>query len=146
MLKVWNPEMLFWCPRLDVNNEKVCNMKQKCYVLSSSFGWFCDGFKVRSHLLIAPFSLFDWVSPQLRRNAFSRAMMAIIGYLHYTEMDSPKKKIIKKTKSPLESDSSEQIKIKSSESFPGNILIRMILWWWLWTWSSGQIIQLICDL
>ncbi len=39
-LKVPNPEMPLRCPRLDVSNKKVCNMKvsEKCWLLSGSFG------------------------------------------------------------------------------------------------------------
>lgn len=87
-----------------------------------------------------PFSLFDWVSPQVRRNAFSRAMMTIIGCLHCTQMDSSLKK---KKKPPLEFDSLERMKIKALRGFPGNILISMIWWWRMWTGPFGQFGSLI---
>ncbi len=51
------------------------------------------------------------MSPQVRRNAFSRAMMTIIGYLHFTKMD----KVLKIP--PLNSDNSEQMKIEALRAF-----------------------------
>lgn len=102
-------------PRLDVNNKKVCTkLNEKCWLLSArflgNFFLFAMGWGQKSSVN-RPFSLFDWVSPQVRRNAFSRAMMTIIGYLHFTKMD----KVLKM--SPLKSDSSLQMKIKPARVY-----------------------------
>lgn len=105
-------------PRLDVNNKKVCTKHEAEWEMLIAvcpfFGWFffvCVMGWGQKSSVNRPFSLFDWVSPQVRRNAFSRAMMTIIGYLHFTKMD----KVLKM--SPLKSDSSVQMKIKPARVF-----------------------------